>query len=316
MVKSKWETIDYSHKIKRLSFKFPESKLSDPIEWEYLENLFVSLFKDHPYWVFRGVTNADFLLQTSLERKDIDRSYSEILYRQIVEEYIDRVKSYEYREYIPESDEYLEIQSLMQHFGCATNLIDWTYSPYIASYFATEDALETNKSDGVIYALNILKLNRILEHFFRDKEIIGNNQAFDSFNQRDIFEKIFTYDYSINEGFVLPIEPRKGNKRLDIQQGLFTYNGNMRHSFEQNFVLMIDYAVKNNLLNDNLKDIIKKIHIKRNTKNEIQEKLLMMNISAKTLFPGLDGFSKSHIQIMIQKQNRMNRFKKKCLGRE
>ena len=317
MEKNKWKSLEYSFKIRNLSFKFPESELSGSIEWEYIENLFLSLHKEHLYWVFRGMPNKDFLLQTSLERKEIKRSFREILYKQIVEKYINRVRSFEHLDYIPDPDEYLEIQSMMQHFGCASNLMDWTYSPYIAAYFATEDALETKKTDGVIYALNILHLDKILEHFLRDKEVINDNQAFNSFNQKDIFKKIFTTNYSHKEGFILPVEPRKSNKRLDIQQGLFTYNGNIRYSFEQNFVMMIDYAKRKKLLEpDDYKMLIKKIHIGKNKKKEIQEKLLMMNISAKTLFPGLGGFSKSHIQIMLQKQNVVDRLMKRSLGQK
>lgn len=53
----------------------------------------------------------------------------------------------------PESDFY-EIISLAQHYGIPTRALDWSYDFKVALYFATEDILENNTDDCVLWAFN------------------------------------------------------------------------------------------------------------------------------------------------------------------
>ncbi len=45
---------------------------------------------------------------------------------------------FQYRSHIRNEYDYLEWLSIMQHFGAPTRLLDFTYSIYIALYFAIE----------------------------------------------------------------------------------------------------------------------------------------------------------------------------------
>lgn len=62
-----------------------------------------------------------------------------------------------YIEHEPDKDNFLEWLSLMRHCGAPTRLMDWTYSFFIAVYFALAEKL-----DGVVWALDVgaLKLNK------------------------------------------------------------------------------------------------------------------------------------------------------------
>lgn len=314
MRKIEWKPLRVKCPIRSVDLELPETQLKAEEEWESIRSILLDLYQAHPYWIFRGMTNESFELQTSLERKKIDRGFRKVLYQETIERFANSAYQYRDIEYIPSRNELLEIQSLMQHYGTPTILLDWTYSPYIAAYFATNDAFDNRCPSGVLYALNTFAINRTLEAYFRQYKIIEREVIFDRFSETDIFNKIISYPWSTGEGFVIPIEPRRTNNRLKIQQGLFTVNGNIFYSFEENLALLLDFAIKNDPKFDT-SQVMRRIVIGSSQKQSIQEDLLLMNITAASLFPGLEGFSKSWNQVMLQKQLRVARFLDTITGR-
>jgi hypothetical protein len=59
---------------------------------------------------------------------------------------------------VPDLDDTLEWLALMRHHGAPTRLLDWTYSFFVAVYFACEEA-KTN-APCVVYALDTRKCVR------------------------------------------------------------------------------------------------------------------------------------------------------------
>ena len=98
-------------------------------------------------WVFRGHSDARFRLIPSVGRA-VHTSRSRVKYEQSLFDIFCR----EARGYLTDlPDDEWERLALAQHHGLPTRLLDWTFNPLVALYFAVSDH---QGIDGQIWALN------------------------------------------------------------------------------------------------------------------------------------------------------------------
>lgn len=116
----------------------------------------------------------------------------------------------------------LEILAELQHNGAATGLIDFTYSPLVALYFASSN--DENK-DGVVYIINIHK-------FEKYSEITSDN----------IKNKFETF-LNEKEEILWFWKPSDQNNRIPIQHSLFIF-GKPEISKESIKKILIDEDAK------------------------------------------------------------------------
>lgn len=167
----------------------------------------------------------------------------------------------------------LEWLALMQHHGAPTRLLDWTLSPYVAAYFALEDASST----CAVWAIDVVWCRA---QGIRSLRLKDPSRGTLTDWSKDDFDRVVAMDVP----GVFPVIPPRQNVRLTTQQGLFLALGDSGKSFEEN---LLSYGV------EELGDHVCKIEIPMDVRGEALGDLYRMNINRSTLFPGLDGFAQS-----------------------
>jgi len=104
--------------------------------------------------------------------------------------------------------------TVMQHFGAPTRLLDWTYSPEVAAYFACIH--EPNK-DGTIWWID----SKAVEHFCTEHWVEWGFKRYseDPREEIDLDARIFEPNVPT---FVTLVRHRFPFPRVRVQQGLFT----------------------------------------------------------------------------------------------
>jgi len=259
----------------------------------------VSFAQKHPQYIFRGQANAQWGLSTRMERvcwqnqfpTDFLRNRENVILREF------QRRAHHYVDSPPSSDNKLEWLALLQHYGGSTRLLDFTKSFYVAAFFAMESA----ENDAAVWALNEEWLYQHTDNTIRKGETI--------YDLHDRGRKIVEQNLSgkREKKIVMAAEPERLNPRISIQQGLFAIQGSLRHSFVEN--LQATLGVKSSELAkineadavpmgkvcdaDDLNCGLVKIILPLEIHNTALLDLEAMNVTAGTLFPGLEGFARS-----------------------
>ena len=167
----------------------------------------------------------------------------------------------------------LEWLALMQHHGAPTRLLDFTWSPYVAAFFALERATD----NAAIWAINLPLLWDIHTKFAVDGVRVGrvaDPRSADSLSK---------YYLSNRHKFVWQGDPFRMPQRVVAQSGTFLVSSHLGMAVEE---ILADYPGSGELL------IQFVLHTSK-LRKEAMASLYSMNITQATLFPGLDGLARS-----------------------
>lgn len=234
-------------------------------------------------WIFRGQSNAKWNLQTSLERV-FEREAIPLEKRSDVEAELLRDFRRAYHQYgfhVPAPDANLEWLSLMQHHGAPTRLLDFSYSLYVAAYFALENA---GDEDCAVFAINgpwAVKQSIAALKAKGKGDLEKHTGRTTREMEKQAFEAHFTEPFSRS---AYPVNPFRLNDRLRIQKGLFVIPGDVRIGFMENLEALPGHDSGDHVL---------KIIIPSAMRRQGLEHLFYMNVSRTSLFPGLDGYAAS-----------------------
>ena len=241
-------------------------------------------------WIFRGQRDSTWDLKTTFERalagSGMDPYDAEDW---LCKSFRDEAHLFLPAAEIPQTN--LECLAIMQHHRGATRLLDWTESPYVAGYFALEDAKEI---PSAVWAVNISSLAIETERRLRTTKIDRNDSVLGDIdgmpkpswagggNLYDWLSRTDMDDRVEIPPLVVPTRASRRSERQVIQKGLFMYQGTLRKSFEENlFSMAIDESRR----------CFRKIDVDPCLFPEALYRLERMNITRRSLFPGLDGFA-------------------------
>lgn len=261
--------------------------------WKELKDYLQSMV--HDSWYFRGQGNTAWNLTSSLER-------TQMLHREreLMREFKRGATPYIPLERVPSST--LEWMAMMQHYGTPTRLLDMTKSPYVSTFFAMSESFPGTEFRAM-WAINFREILREIATAHAGNPKFGPLKSADFEKtlilDNEDFKKIYLSRYfdpdDLTPPLILPIMPYSKNERLTIQQGLFLCPTRIMDG--TSFMNLEPLSLEDNLINTFEGHLTKKAVIKfvipSKLRGEILTDLDYMNINDATLFPGLDGFSRS-----------------------
>ena len=249
-----------------ISGRIPVVKIE---HWKFFIEILESDFfnKSKSQWIYRGHRRYDWNLIPTLGRLSTsgivtnDLAFKQInLFRQTIR---GRVNDHSL---LLDDTQIEELWSVGQHHGLHTPLLDWTYSPYVALFFAF------HKEDPIVEEENPYRSIYIL-----NKTFVDTNESFEEV-------RIF--------------EPRKDDHgRLVSQAGLFIFtptDATLENKITN--ILTDPKFPDNDLINANeeieaniVAKYICKIYIKNEDQTNCLKHLRRMNVHHASLFPDLIG---------------------------
>lgn len=226
---------------------------------------FLSFAAESPYhnWAFRGQRDASLSLFSAVSRYLLTYQIDPKVWAD-QEERILRIfkrKAIHFLDHVPDNDDDFQWLALMQDHGAPTRLLDFTWSPYIAAFFALHNAT----TDAIIWACNPFEIERM------KRVDVGKPGA---------FRKHFL---SASKPFVGMGEPHAMNRRLIAQSGTFLIPSVLDQPLED---ILAGYPNPRGTL-------IKFILPVDKIRDKGMRELYKMNITQASLFPDLDGLARS-----------------------
>ena len=229
---------------------------------------FLGLVTTPPFsnWAFRGEKDERFPLYSSLSRyfqnfRIAPKAWPDQEARILR---IFKRKAHQFLDKPPDLDDDFQWMALMQHHGAPTRLLDFTWSPYVAAFFALERAL----GDGVVWALNPARIDssRNPRPARMDPRVKGNIQRY--------------YSPGTHR-FIWMGEPHTMNRRLIAQSGTFAVPG------------VLDVPIEGILDDRDQFNILAKLVLANDVREHGMRELYRMNITYATLFTDMDGLARS-----------------------
>ncbi len=233
-------------------------------------------------WIFRGSVESHEPV-TSLERAyqkwsipGPDRPYVEQEFIREVER-----KAFGLGIPLPAQVDSMWWVSLMQHYGAPTRLLDFSYSPYVAAFFAFERLFHSNcpEERPAVWAIQ----HRLA--WERINLLIPETEKLNRIERSEIGSLDFLFvPGKLIQPFIIHVNAYYLHERLAVQQGVFVCPTNVSLSFEDNFRAVGD-------LSDGA--LVRRLILPREAMRSAFIELRRSNITRHSLFPDFGGLAES-----------------------
>ena len=243
-------------------------------------------------WAFRG-QRQDWPLTATIERYSCRPGVAEDY---VMREF--RRRFHRYAQNAPGRDDDLEWLALMQHHGAPTRLLDWTRSAQIAAFFAAQASSTAHPfvNEGVptappfiIWAVDTDSINAHAKAMLRIAEDADLSCG-------ETFRRVFWSQPAEGLYVVVAVEPYRLNERLTVQHGLFLFANHALFPFHNCLARLLLHAKGEGQPSAQW---LHKVVVSPGARADVLRALEQVNITATTLFPGLDGFCQS-LQVAVQ----------------
>lgn len=240
--------------------------------------------------VFRGMAMSHWSMKTSLMR--LGGNYS-VLEKHLLRNF----RKYAHRDVV-ERDSFWHWLAVAQHHGLPTRLLDWTYSPFVAMHFATDNLRHMNE-DGAIWCVDIKLAHRYLPPILQEaiegegsyvftidmlaalekiRDDFPSLVAENAIKNTKLLRDLGDLDALSAPPFALFMEPPSIDDRIVNQFALFSAISDPKCTMDEWLTTR--------------PQIYRKVVIPAGLKWEVRDKLDQANINERVIYPGLDGLSK------------------------
>jgi hypothetical protein len=262
-----------------VAHRVPGSTALRPRRWtELLEQLYegswnAELRRHRSPFAFRGLADVRHDLSNSLTR--LARGRSDIAKLEL--SMLRNFRKYAAQQMSARVDSIWHWLAVAQHHGLPTRLVDWTFSPLVALHFATEHPAHYDV-DGAVWCVDFVRANQRLPRRLR---AILEDEGSDTFTAEMLspFATLRGFDALSRESCLLFLEPPALDARILNQAALFSLMPSPAASLDEWLAAHPELS--------------RRVVLPAELKWEIRDKLDQANITERTLFPGLDGLSRS-----------------------
>ena len=247
--------------------------------WDEFVQTVESLDQGSPYlgrYLFRGQACAAWSLDPRLARITrgiVNEDRAQEIERFITQEFQAQAHLYVPHRMVFRDDDVISQWGLMQHYGAPTRLLDWTFSPYVAAYVAANDHPD---DDGAVWVINAQAVKVAARRTFKDRYPLPRTLAGQTKAVRAPSAKPVLYFTNL----------RFHTDRMAAQRMAFTLVNRV----------ICDHAEAAMTLDVPAEALVKLV-LPVEEKLTVMRRLRRMNITARSLFPGVDGLGRSAAEL-------------------